>query len=546
MKKSLRDLSDKAGLPFEALEPRGHYTAKIPLSLLNSKNTGKKGKLILVTAMSPTPAGEGKTTTAIGLNDGLCLIGENSMACLRQPSLGPVFGQKGGATGGGKSQLAPAEDINLGFTGDFSAIESAHNLLAALIDNHIYQGNALQIDPNSITWRRVLDMNDRTLRSIVTGLGKGNGGARETGFDITAASEIMAILCLAESFADLRNRLGRIVIGYNHSGKPVTASALEATGAMTALLRHAIKPNLVQSLEGNPVLVHGGPFANIAHGCSSVIATKIALSISDYVVTECGFGADLGAEKFLHIKCRQAGLWPEAAVCVATVRALKYHGGVKVSELNQENIEKLELGLSNLQRHVHNLKQFGLPVVVSVNRFPSDTEKELSLLKEKVSSWGVSVVISNPFGEGGKGCEELAKTVKHLVQTTNSSVPRPLYDQAIKLADKIGKVATSLYGAKDVAISASAKKSLDLWDSLGFSHLPVCVAKTQYSFSSDSKKLGAPTGHTIEVQSVRLSAGAGFIVMVCGEIMLMPGLPKRPASHDIDCLPDGTALLLRD
>jgi len=546
MKKNLNQLADSVGISFDLLEPRGHHTAKIPLSFLNSKAKQPKGKLILVTAMSPTPAGEGKTTTAIGLNDGLRFLGENSIACLRQPSLGPVFGQKGGATGGGKAQLTPAEDINLGFTGDFSAIESAHNLLAALIDNHIYQGNSLQIDPNSITWRRVLDMNDRGLRSIVTGLGKSNGGARETGFDITAASEIMAILCLSESFTDLKNRLGRMIIGYSQSGTPVTASDLNATGAMTALLRHAIKPNLVQSLEGNPVIVHGGPFANIAHGCSSVIATKMAMALSDYVVTECGFGADLGAEKFLHIKCRQAGLWPDAAVCVATVRALKYHGGVKVSDLNQENVEKLEAGLSNLKRHTDNLKRFGLPVVVSINRFPTDTDRELSLLKDRAAAWGISVVVSNPFGEGGKGCEELAKTVKQTINHLKPSVPQPLYDREMTLLEKMQKVAMTLYGAKDVAVSASAKKSVDLFQSLGFGHLPICVAKTQYSFSSDSKKLGAPSGHTLEVQAVRLSAGAGFVVMVCGEIMLMPGLPKRPASHDIDCAPDGTALLLRD
>ncbi|MFM8268566.1 MAG: formate--tetrahydrofolate ligase [Pseudomonadota bacterium] len=540
MKNTLQTLSAKAGLPFELLEARGQDSAKIPLSILENKPGSKGSKLILVTAMSPTPAGEGKTTTAIGLNDGLRLIGKNSIACLRQPSLGPVFGQKGGATGGGKSQLTPAEDINLGFNGDFSAIESANNLLAALIDNHLHQGNSLQIDPHTITWRRVLDMNDRALRSVVSGLGKGNGGARETGFDITAASEIMAILCLAESFADLKTRIDRIVIGYTFSGKSVTASDLGATGAMTALLRHAIKPNLVQSLEGNPVLVHGGPFANIAHGCSSVIATKMALRFSDYVVTECGFGADLGAEKFLHIKCRQAGLWPDAAVCVATVRALKYHGGVKVAELNKENTDKLKLGLSNLKRHVENLKSFGLPVIVSVNRFPTDTDSELSLLKELASSWGVSVVVSNPFGEGGKGCEELAKTIAKTMDTSESAVPRPLYDREMKLVDKMKQVATKLYGAKEVSISAAARKNLDLWESQGFGHLPICVAKTQYSFSSDSKKLGAPIDHIVEVQSVKLSAGAGFIVMVCGEIMLMPGLPKRPASHDIDCSSDGT------
>lgn len=539
--KNLKELSEKTGLPFDALEPRGKDSAKIPLGLLEKFPKRPQSKLILVTAMSPTPAGEGKTTTAIGLNDGLRLIGENSLVCLRQPSLGPVFGQKGGATGGGKAQLFPAEDINLGFNGDFSAIESANNLLAALIDNHIYQGNSLQINPLTVTWRRVLDMNDRALRSIVSGLGKNNGGARETGFDITAASEVMAILCLSDSFSDLKNRLARIVVGQSFSGKPVTAADLDAVGAMSALLRHAIKPNLVQSLEGNPVLVHGGPFANIAHGCSSVLATKLAMGLSDYVVTECGFGADLGAEKFLHIKGRQAGFWPDTSVLVATVRALKYHGGVKVSDLNQENTAKLEEGLSNLKRHVENLKKFGLIVTVSINRFPTDTQNELNLVKEKASSWGVHVVISDPFGTGGRGCEELARVVKDTLHKQAESVKaRPLYDVGIPFTEKMKNVAQHLYGAKDVHFPPAIKKQLEHWEKEGFGHLPICVAKTQYSFSSDSKKLGAPTGHTIEVQSVRLSAGAGFVVMVCGEMLLMPGLPKIPSSKDIDCSSDGT------
>lgn len=534
MKLTIQELSKKAGIPFELLEPRGRESAKIPLSFVEERSSQKKGKLILVTAMSPTPAGEGKTTTAIGLNDGLRFIGTNSIACLRQPSLGPVFGQKGGATGGGKSQLTPSEDINLGFNGDFSAIESANNLLAALIDNHIYQGNSLEIDPSSITWRRVMDMNDRALRSVVTGLGKGNGGARETGFDITPASEIMAIFSLANSWTDLKARIDRIVVGYSRSGKPITPADLKATGAMMALLRHAIKPNLVQSLEGNPVLVHGGPFANIAHGCSSVLATQLALSLADYVVTECGFGADLGAEKFLHIKCRQTGIWPHAAVCVATIRALKYHGGVKVSDLMEENLDRLELGLSNLKRHVENLKSFGFPVIVSVNKFPTDSEKELGVLKKQAEAWGVSLVVSDPFGQGGKGCEILARQVTSLLESsTQAPRPMPLYDLELPLLEKITKVATSIYRAKSVSISPAARKQLDTWQTLGYGHLPICVAKTQYSFSSDSKKLGAPEDHNLEVQSVRLSAGAGFVVMVCGEILLMPGLPKHPASEQM-------------
>lgn len=538
--KNLQELSQKARIPYDILEPRGKYSAKIPLSYFKTLAGKPKGKLILVTAMSPTPAGEGKTTTAIGLNDGLQKLGDNSLACLRQPSLGPVFGQKGGATGGGRSQLYPAEDINLGFNGDFSAIESANNLLAALIDNHIYQGNALQINPGTVTWRRVYDMNDRALRSIVSGLGKANGGARETGFDITAASEVMAILCLAEDFSDLKNRLGKIIIGYSFSGEPITAKSLHAVGAMAALLRHAIKPNLVQSLEENPVLVHGGPFANIAHGCSSVIATKLALQIADYVVTECGFGADLGAEKFLHIKGRQAGLWPDTSVLVATIRALKYHGGVKVADLNQENIDKLEAGLSNLKKHIENLKSVGLTTTVSINRFPTDTPKEIEILMSRVSEMGVRVVLSDPFGKGGEGCLDLARSVKELIgKTTEAPTPRPLYDMDMPFLEKMKRIATSLYGAKEVFASASVKKTLENWQAQGFGHLPICVAKTQYSFSSDSKKLGAPTGHTLEVQSVRLSSGAGFVVMVCGDILLMPGLPKVPSSGEIDCSETG-------
>jgi formate--tetrahydrofolate ligase len=540
MKKKLSEIAEKAGIPFEILEPRGHYSAKIPLTFLKSLNSKPKGKLVLVSAMSPTPAGEGKTTTAIGLNDGFRSLGINSLACLRQPSLGPVFGQKGGATGGGKAQLYPQEDINLGFNGDFSAIESANNLLAALIDNHIHQGNQLQIDKESITWRRVLDMNDRALRSIVTGLGKNNGSVQETGFDITAASELMAVLCLAHSFADLKKRISRIVIGYSLSKKPITVEELGATGAMAALLRHAIKPNLVQSLEGNPVIVHGGPFANIAHGCSSVMATQMALGLSDYVVTESGFGADLGAEKFLHIKCRQSGLWPDATVVVATIRALKYHGGVKVPELSKENTAALEAGLSNLKRHVKNLKQFSLPVIISINLFPTDSPKELETLKMQIKPWGVSLVISDPYGSGGKGCEELAKTVISQIETKSiENSPQFLYPLEAPLLEKIETLAKTLYGAREIKVNPTVKKQVEVLEQHGFGHLPVCMAKTQYSFSSDSKKLGAPEDHVLEVQTIRLSAGAGFVVVVCGEIMLMPGLPKRPSSHEIDCTEDG-------
>ncbi|NDC23267.1 MAG: formate--tetrahydrofolate ligase, partial [Proteobacteria bacterium] len=440
--------------------------------------------------------------------------------------------------GGGKSQITPQADINLGFNGDFSAIESANNLLAALIDNHIFQGNQLQINKDTVTWRRVMDMNDRGLRITVTGLGKNNGTAQETGFDITAASEIMAILCLANSFSDLKERLSQIIIGYSFSQAPVTVKDLGATGSMAALLRNAVKPNLVRSLEGNPVLVHGGPFANIAHGCSSVIATQLALKLSDYVVTESGFGADLGAEKFLHIKCRQAGLWPSAVVVVATARALKYHGGVKQADLNQENLQNLEIGLVNLQRHVENMKKFGLPVTVSINRFPTDTSRELELLQSKALLWKVPVVISDPYGSGGNGCKDLAETVVK-TSTQQQTSPQFLYPSDASLIDKLRTVATQLYGAADISITPMVKKTIEDLEQRGFGRLPICMAKTQYSFSSDSKKLGAPTGHTLEVQGIRLSAGAGFIVMVCGEMMLMPGLPKRPSSHDIDCSDEG-------
>lgn len=540
---TLSQLVENLNLSHSDWEMRGPSVAKLKLSLLSRLPISKNPKLILVTALSPTPAGEGKTTTAIGLNDGLCKMGENSVACLRQPSLGPVFGQKGGATGGGKSQLVPSADINLGFTGDFSAIESAHNLLAALIDNHLFQGNELEIDSQSLTWRRVMDMNDRALRSIVTGLGKANGTVRESGFDITAASELMAILCLAESVNDLKNRISQIVLGRKKNRAPLRAQDLQAVGAMTALLRNAIKPNLVQSLDGNPVLVHGGPFANIAHGCSSVIATRMALNLAEYVVTECGFGADLGAEKFLHIKCGQTGLWPHAAVCVATLRALKYHGGIKLGDLSEENTAGLEKGLANLKRHVENLKKFNLPVVVSLNEFPSDTSKEREIFKSAVSSWGAEAVFSNPFGAGGEGCLELAGTIKKICSDSSlPAAPSPLYHSETSLAEKILTVATQIYGAKDVSLPPAVKKQLEAWEAEGYRNLPVCMAKTQYSFSSNPKLLGAPSGHTLEVQSVRLSAGAGFVVVICGDLLLMPGLPKAPASQQIDCDENGNVL----
>jgi len=540
---TLNHLADRLKMNPALLELRGPMVAKLPLSLLEVEPLYKNPKLILVTAMSPTPAGEGKTTTAIGLNDGLCSLGEASVACLRQPSLGPVFGQKGGATGGGKSQVVPSAEINLGFTGDFSAIESAHNLLAALVDNHLFQQNSLEIDPPSITWRRVMDMNDRSLRELVTGLGKANGVVRESGFDITAASELMAILCLSDSISDLKKRISRIVLGRKKNREPLLAQDLKAVGAMTALLRNAIKPNLVQSLEGNPVLVHGGPFANIAHGCSSVIATRMALKHSQYVVTECGFGADLGAEKFLHIKCGQTGLWPHAVVCVATIRALKYHGGVKVDLLAKENQAALEAGIQNLKRHVENLKKFKLPVVVSLNEFPSDTAQEKEVFKGLLTSWGIEAVFSNPFGAGGTGCVDLATKVKEICsQNTEPSLPQPLYSTDTSFADKITTIATKLYGAKEVAFPLAVKKQLEEWENQGYRSLPVCMAKTQYSFSSNPKALGAPSDHVLEVRSVKLSAGAGFIVVICGDLLLMPGLPKVPASDSIDCDDNGNVL----
>ena len=526
-------IAERAGVKEEYLERYGNYKAKVDLAVLNDSDR-KNGKLVLVTAITPTPAGEGKTTTTIGLADGLKRIGKNVIVALREPSLGPVFGVKGGAAGGGYAQVIPMEDINLHFTGDFHAIGAANNLLAAMLDNHIYQGNALNIDVRKITWKRCVDMNDRQLRSIVNGLGsKVNGIPREDGYDITVASEIMAILCLATSIDNLKERLSKIIVGYTYDDKPVTAGQLNAQGAMTALLKDAIKPNLVQTLEGTPAFVHGGPFANIAHGCNSVMATKIAMKLGDYAITEAGFGADLGAEKFLDIKCRLANLKPSAVVIVATIRALKMHGGLNKTELGQEDLGALEKGLPNLLRHVNNIKNvYKLPSVVAVNRFPTDTDAEINLIIEKCKELGVNVVLSTVWADGGKGGEELAKEVVKLCEKENDFTFS--YDTDDAIAEKIEKIVTKVYGGDGVVFTAEAQKQLAKLNELGFEKLPVCVAKTQYSFSDDMKKLGAPTGFKITVRSLKVSAGAGFIVVLTGDIMTMPGLPKVPAAEKID------------
>lgn len=525
---------EKLGIPDEALEPYGHYKAKVDLAYLDQLPKRPGSKLILVTAISPTPAGEGKTTTTVGLGDGLSRIGKKTMICLREPSLGPVFGMKGGAAGGGYAQVVPMEDINLHFTGDFNAIALANNLLSALIDNHIHQGNTLGIDVRRVSWKRVVDMNDRALRDVVVGLGgTANGYAREDGFDIVVASEVMAIFCLATSLKDLKERLGNIVIGYTADRRPVTARELNAHGAMTVLLKDAIKPNLVQTLEHTPAFIHGGPFANIAHGCNSVTATKSALKLADYVVTEAGFGADLGAEKFIDIKCRKSGLRPDAVVLVATLRALKYNGGVGLKELNQENLEALDAGFANLERHVRNIREnFGLPCVVSINHFTFDTEAEINLLRQKLAPYGVPVVVAKHWAEGGKGAEELARTV---VELTEKGAPdfKFLYEEETTLWNKMEAIATKIYGASHITADADVRKKIEkLQETYG--HYPVCVAKTQYSFSTDPKQLGAPSNHVINVREVRLSAGAEFIVMICGDIMTMPGLPKVPSAEKID------------
>ncbi len=535
MERITKVAADKLGVDDEHLEPHGHYMAKVALDYIDSLADRPDGKLILVTAISPTPAGEGKTTTTVGLGDALNLIGKKALICLREPSLGPVFGMKGGAAGGGHAQVVPMEDINLHFTGDFSAIALATNLLAAMIDNHVHHGNELKIDVRRITWKRVVDMNDRALRDITIALGgTANGFPRQDGFDIVVASEVMAIFCLATSIEDLKQRLGAIVIGYTIDQKPVHARDLNAHGAMTVLLKNALEPNLVQTLENNPAFIHGGPFANIAHGCNSVLATKTALKLADYVVTESGFGADLGAEKFIDIKCRKSGLRPQAAVIVATIRALKYHGGVELKELNVENLDALRKGLANLERHVNNIhNHYGLPVVVAVNHFTADTDAEVGLLKKSVAELGAPVVVCRHWAEGGKGAEELARTVVDLLDKTPSDF-RFVYDEAATLWDKATAVATKLYGAAKVTADAKVRNQIKKLQDEGYGHFPICIAKTQYSFSTDTKARGAPSGHELNIREVRLAAGAEFIVLVCGDVMTMPGLPKVPSATKID------------
>ena len=527
------DVARRAGVDEKYLEPYGHYKAKVDLKLL-SENPAPDGKLILVTAMTPTPAGEGKTTTTIGLADGLRRIGKNAVVALREPSLGPVFGVKGGAAGGGYAQVVPMEDINLHFTGDFHAIGAANNLLAAMIDNHIYQGNALGIDPRRITWRRCVDMNDRQLRFVVDGLGgRVNGTPREDGYDITVASEIMAVLCLSSDVSDLKERLSRIVVGYTYDDQPVTAGQLRAAGAMCALLKDALKPNLVQTLEHTPALVHGGPFANIAHGCNSVLATKMAMKLGDYAVTEAGFGGDLGAEKFLDIKCRMAHLKPSAVVVVATVRALKMHGGLKKTELNNENLEALEAGLPNLLRHVSNMTEvYHLPCVVAINRFPTDTEDELRLVEDKCRALGVNAVLSEVWGRGGAGGTALAEEVVRLCEQQSGFTF--CYDDDMTIRQKMNAIVTRVYRGDEVVLTPEAKRQVKKLTEMGCGAMPVCMAKTQYSFSDDAKKLGAPEGFKVTVRQVKVSAGAGFIVALTGDIMTMPGLPKEPAAEHID------------
>ena len=531
-------IAEAAGIDDKYLEPYGRYKAKVDYALLKESQR-KDGKLILVTAITPTPAGEGKTTTTIGLADGMRRIGKNVIVALREPSLGPVFGVKGGAAGGGYAQVVPMEDINLHFTGDFHAIGAANNLLAAMLDNHIYQGNALQIDPKSVTWKRCVDMNDRQLRHVIDGVGgKVNGVPREDGYDITVATEIMAVFCLASSIADLKARLGRIVVGYTYDGAPVTAGDLKAVGAMAALLKDALKPNLVQTLEGTPAFVHGGPFANIAHGCNSVLATRMALRLGDYVVTEAGFGADLGAEKFLDIKCRYAGLTPSAVVIVATIRALKMHGGKAKNELGAEDLPALEAGLPNLLRHVSNIKNvYGLPAVVAVNRFPTDTDAEVELIIRRCKELGVNVVLSDVWARGGAGGTELAEEVVRLCEQPGNFTYS--YELDIPLEEKIEAVVRRVYGGAGVQFTAAAAKELKKLKELGFGGLPVCMAKTQYSFSDDAALLGAPEGFTVTVKNAKVSAGAGFVVVLTGDIMTMPGLPKVPAAEKIDVDDDG-------
>ena len=522
------------GIADDHLYAYGHHKAKLSLKYIAGLPAKKDSKLILVTAISPTPAGEGKTTTTVGLGDALCKIGKKSLICLREPSLGPVFGMKGGATGGGMAQVVPMEDINLHFTGDFGAIGLAHNLLAAMLDNHIHHGNTLKIDTRRIAWKRVMDMNDRALRQMVVGLGgTANGVPREDGFDIVVASEVMAIFCLATSLADLKTRLGRIVVAYNTEGAPVLASDLQAQGAMTALLKDALAPNLAQTLENNLAFIHGGPFANIAHGCNSVIATSTAAKLADYVVTEAGFGADLGAEKFIDIKCRKAGLQPSAVVLVATVRALKYHGGVAVKDLGSENIPALEKGMVNLERHLHNIRHhFGLPCVVAVNHRTEDPAAEISVLEKACAVYGAQVMVARHWAQGGAGAVDLAHAVVALCDQPNQF--QFAYDEQQSLWQKAETLARKIYGAQGISADAKAKTLIDKLQEQGYGHYPICIAKTQYSFSTDPKALGAPSGHTLHIREVRLAAGAEFIVMVCGDVMTMPGLPKVPSAHAID------------
>ena len=533
--KRITEVAAKLGIDDDSLEPYGHYKAKLSFEFMEHAANRPEGKLILVTAISPTPAGEGKTTTTVGLGDALNRIGKKAAICIREPSLGPVFGMKGGAAGGGYAQVVPMEDINLHFNGDFNAIALANNLLAAMIDNHIHHGNELGIDVRRVTWKRVVDMNDRALREIVVALGgPGNGQPRQDGFDIVVASEVMAIFCLATSLKDLKTRLGNIVIGYTREQKTILARDLNAHGAMAALLKNALKPNLVQTLEHNPAFVHGGPFANIAHGCNSVLATRTALKLADYVVTEAGFGADLGAEKFVDIKCRKAGFRPNAVVLVATIRALKYHGGADLKTLNKENLDALGKGVANLARHINNIRNhYGLPCIVCINHFTHDTDAEIDLLKKKIAHHDAPVVVSKHWAHGGAGAEDLAREVVRIVDTVPSDFSF-VYEDNETLWNKIRTIATKIYGAEDVAADTKVRAQIQRLQDEGYGHYPVCVAKTQYSFSTDPKLLGAPSGHTLTIREVRLAAGAEFVVMVCGDIMTMPGLPKVPAADKID------------
>jgi len=529
----ISDIATKIGIPKADLIPYGHDKAKIGFDFLESLNGHSDGKLILVTAISPTPAGEGKTTTTVGLGDGLCHLGKNAIICLREPSLGPCFGMKGGAAGGGYAQVVPMADINLHFTGDFHAIGAAHNLLSAIIDNHIHWENQLDLDARRITWKRVVDMNDRALREITSGLGgPGNGIPRQSGFDITVASEIMAVFCLATNLDDLSERIGKIVIGYTRAREPVTVTQLKAEGAMTALLRDAFQPNLVQTLENNPAIMHGGPFANIAHGCNSVIATKTALKLADYVITEAGFGADLGAEKFFNIKCQKAGLNPDAVVLVATTKALKMHGGIAKDDLKAENVEAVRSGCENLARHIRNIGHFGVPVTVAINHYITDTEAEHAAIREFCADFGVECVVTSHWEHGGEGATALAERVLNMCEHQHSQF-RTLYDDQMRLWDKARHIARTIYGAEDIIADKKVRAQFEQFEKAGYGHFPICMAKTQYSFSTDPLLLGAPTGHDVPIREIRLATGAEFVVVVCGEIMTMPGLPRKPASENI-------------